>query len=104
LCVLFALCALCALCVLFVFRRFAASLVRGYVVLHSTQPNHNPTSLPKMDKLKSFLKTPLGMITLVLVVIVLISAYASKIPGLKWLSSLGAKLPGSDAKAAATAA
>ena len=56
-----------------------------------------------MEKFKNWLKTPLGMITLVLVVIVLVSAYASKIPGLSWLTGLGAKLPGSDAKRAAAA-
>lgn len=56
-----------------------------------------------MDKFKNWLKTPMGMIALVLVVIVLVSAYASKIPGLSWLTSLGAKLPGSDAKRAAAA-
>lgn len=54
-----------------------------------------------MDKNKAlkFLRTPWGMISLVLIVVVLVFAYASKIPGLRWLQMLGARLPGSDASA-----
>lgn len=49
-----------------------------------------------MQKLKAFLKTPTGMVVLVLVGLVVVMAYASKIPGVGLLRTAAAKLPGSD--------
>lgn len=56
------------------------------------------------EKLKKFFTSPWGIVALVLIVLVLVMAYASRIPGLGALRRLGAMLPGSDAKRAAGAA
>ena len=53
------------------------------------------------EKLLKFIKTPWGIAALVVLVLILVFAYASRIPGLGFLRMAGAKFPGSDAKRAA---
>jgi VIT1/CCC1 family predicted Fe2+/Mn2+ transporter len=50
-----------------------------------------------MDKLKKFLMTPMGLVVLLLLVVTLVVAYSSKIPGFRWIRTAASKLPGSDA-------
>ena len=53
-----------------------------------------------MEKLKKFAMSPWGIVIILLLVVTLVVAYSSKIPGFGWLQKLAAKLPGSDAKSA----
>lgn len=54
-----------------------------------------------MEKLKKFFTSPLGLVVLVLLVITVVVAYSSKIPGFGFLQKLASKLPGADGKTAA---
>ena len=56
-----------------------------------------------MEKLKKFFTSPLGLVVLVALVVVIVVAYASKIPGLGFVRKLASKLPGSDVAGAAAA-
>lgn len=51
-----------------------------------------------MEKLKSFVKSPAGMVTLVVVIVLVVQAYGSRLPGFGWLkSNVASKLPGAAA-------
>lgn len=53
-----------------------------------------------MEKLKKFAMSPLGLVVLALLVVTLVVAYSSKIPGFGFLQKLASKLPGADGKTA----
>lgn len=50
-----------------------------------------------MDKLKKFAMSPLGLVVLALLLVTIVVAYSSKIPGFGWIRKAASKLPGSDA-------
>jgi hypothetical protein len=52
-----------------------------------------------MDKAKKFLLTPWGLVLLALLLVTVVVAYSSKIPGFGWVRKVAAKLPGSDVAA-----